>query len=362
MAKNNLYIGIMSGTSLDAIDAVLVNFNEPMTLIASHEHELSTALREETRSLNSVCDNELNRSQVLSKQLAREFATAANHLLKQNNINAEDISAIGSHGQTLRHSPNGENGFSLQIGCGASIAEHTGITSITDFRSRDIAAGGQGAPLVPAFHHYAFHSSEKNRAIINIGGMANISMLETNGEAYGFDTGPGNVLMDSWSISNRGEKFDRDGLWAKSAEPDAQLLTAMLSDPFFLQAPPKSTGREYFDTHWLAQFSPDKYASGVFQATLLELTAQSICDALPANTDEIYLCGGGAYNLYLKERISAISNLPTATTEKLGIAPEWIEAAAFAWLAKQAIEQQPGNSAKGTGAKGPRVLGAIYPA
>lgn len=362
MKTSEHYIGLMSGTSLDAVDAVLVSFSPEFQLIDALDTPLPQALRSEILALNSPATNELERSLILDKQLALLFSELVQQLLKKNRLQPAAITAIGSHGQTLRHAPNGRWGYSHQIGNGNVLAEQTGITVVADFRGRDIAAGGQGAPLVPAFHHAMFHSTEEARAIINIGGMANITTLSRHGQQQGFDTGPGNVLMDNWAQQHLGQRFDKDGEWARSGRINSALLQAMLETPFFQLPPPKSTGREQFDQHWLEGFLADRdIAPEDIQATLLELTAQSICNSLAAGTEAIYLCGGGAYNLYLKERIHQLSRLPVADTSRLGIAPEWVEAAAFAWLARQTMHQASGNQPGATGARGERILGCIYP-
>lgn len=356
-----LYIGLMSGTSLDGIDAVLVEFTQPLRIISCTTTTIPDTIKEEIRTLNSPSDNELKRSLVLDRQLGYLFAEASNHLLTAAGISHQAITAIGSHGQTLRHAPNGRFGYSLQIGDGNTLAEKTGITVVNNFRGRDIAAGGQGAPLVPAFHKAVFSSHNENRAIINIGGMANVTFLNKEGRVKGFDTGPGNVLMDTWCQQHLKQAFDLDGRWAKSGNTIPALLARMLREDFFHQPPPKSTGRERFDAHWLKQCLADhKYNPADVQATLLELTAQSISDAVTHESDAIYLCGGGAYNQTLKQRITELTGKPTTTTQALGIAPEWIEATAFAWLAKQTIEGLNSNSPAATGAEGERILGAIY--
>jgi len=360
MDERSLYIGLMSGTSLDAIDAALIDFSNDVKLIEAIEINIPTDIRDEIYALNTPCLNELSRSLILDKKLAALFSKAVIQLLKKTGYSSNKITAIGSHGQTLRHSPDGDYGYSLQVGDPNCISEQTGITVVADFRSRDIAAGGQGAPLVPAFHQTVFISPEENRAIINIGGMANISLLFNNEQNGGFDTGPGNVLMDYWCQKNTGKHYDLNGAWAETGQVDITLLNEMLAEPYFKKQPPKSTGREMFDGHWVEQFNVEEIPPENVQATLLELTAQSICHAVPEETDAIYLCGGGALNTKLLKRISELGNKKTHTTEKLGIAPEWVEATAFAWLAKQTINHQAGNAPEATGAKGNRVLGGIY--
>lgn len=359
--RPSLYIGLMSGTSLDGIDAVLVDFTPSLQILDCLEIKIPHTIKEEIRALNSPCDNELVRSLILDRQLAYLFAEACHQLLQQAGTQSQVITAIGSHGQTLRHAPDGPDGYSLQIGDGNTLAEETGICVVNNFRGRDIAAGGQGAPLVPAFHQAVFGDREENRAIVNIGGMANVSFLNSDGSLSGFDTGPGNVLMDSWCQQHLKQEFDHNGSWAKSGKYIPKLLRHMLAEPFFQQPPPKSTGRELFDRHWLKPLLQDcNYAAADIQATLLELTAHSISNAVKQHCDAVYLCGGGAYNLYLTQRIAELSGKPTTTTEQLGIKPEWIEAAAFAWLAKQTLEGLSGNAPSATGSNGQRILGAVY--
>lgn len=356
-----LYIGLMSGTSLDAVDAALLDFTDGCKLLCTCELVLPDDLRCEIRALNSPCDNELQRSLILDKKLAHLFNDAVQLLLAKACVDKNDIIAIGSHGQTLRHAPTAPWGYSLQIGNASLLAELSGITVVADFRSRDIAAGGQGAPLVPAFHQAVFASKDESRAIVNIGGMANISFLSRTGDVSGFDTGPGNVLMDYWCQTHQDCCFDNNGQWAKSGQVIPELLNKMLSEPFFALAPPKSTGRECFDGHWLAQYlNNTSYATKDVQATLLELTARTICDAINDDADCIYLCGGGAYNGNLQERISQLSQKNVKDTSALGISAQWIEAAAFAWLAKQTMQMLSSNAPNATGAKGERILGAIH--
>ncbi len=360
MGKDALYVGLMSGTSLDAIDAILMDFSESIRTIKTKSIALPNTLKNEIAALNSPQDNELTRSLILGKEMAHLLSGAVIELLKEANIDNTQIIAIGSHGQTLRHAPNGELGYSLQIGDPSTIAENTGITVVADFRNRDIAAGGQGAPLVPAFHQVAFSSTDENRAIINIGGMANVSLFLGNETIQGFDTGPGNVLMNYWAQKHINKPYDQNGDWAKSGKSDTALLSKMLAEPYFSIAPPKSTGRELFDAHWLNQFNVQNTKPENIQATLLELTAISIVNALPPTIEKLFICGGGAFNMQLMERIRIISGKPTATTTALGIDPEWVEAAAFAWLAKQTMNYAAGNLPTATGAKGFRVLGGIY--
>lgn len=278
-----LYIGAMSGTSMDAVDAVLVELNDAsVKLITTHSQALPTKLKNELIALCTPSENEINRMGSLDIQVAEIFATTISHLLQKTDLTAKDIRAIGSHGQTVRHEPNGEFPFTLQIGDPNVLAEKTGITTIADFRRRDIAAGGQGAPLVPAFHNKAFRKAGEDRIVLNIGGIANITWLpaDLNLPVIGFDTGPGNTLLDAWVFKNLQKTYDEDGDWAKKGHIDSALLKTLLADPYFAKAPPKSTGREYFNLQWLASHLPSQFTPQDIQATLCELTAVTISEAI----------------------------------------------------------------------------------
>ncbi|MEH6577445.1 MAG: anhydro-N-acetylmuramic acid kinase [Amphritea sp.] len=363
----SIYIGLMSGTSLDSIDAVAVRFEPSFELIASHSEPIPAAIDRRIHSMLNPGENEIERLGRLDLELGELFATAALNLIKNHQINKSEIAAIGSHGQTIRHRP--ESRFTLQIGDANVIAERTGITTVADFRRRDMAAGGQGAPLVPAFHDAMFRSSEHNRILINIGGMANITLLKADQTeaVLGYDTGPGNVLMDSWIQLHHQSSYDCDGQWAATGQVIPALLENMLALPFFSEAPPKSTGREQFNNLWLRQMvrklDSEPLAVNV-QSTLLDLTAISIADAIHAHkldAAEIYLCGGGSHNKRLKNQLSfLLKPYRVSTTAELGLDPDWVEAAAFAWLAARALNQQSGNIPEVTGAEGYRPLGAIY--
>jgi anhydro-N-acetylmuramic acid kinase len=371
MPDTNLYIGLMSGTSADGIDVALVDFNNnAIKLLAHSERPIEPEIKDKILQLCQPGDNEIERMGALDRQLGGQFAIACMQLLLRTKLPATAITAIGSHGQTIRHRPTlpPGNAFTLQIGDANTIAERTGITTVSDFRRRDIAAGGQGAPLAPAFHKAAFHSSKTSRAVVNIGGMANISYLPSRGEVIGFDTGPGNVLLDTWIFHKQSKAYDRDGAWAASGKCIPSLLQQLLQHPYFHLSPPKSTGREAFNLTWLleqlrhyAEYEKDKD----IQATLLELTAVTISqDILALSQEEIlevYICGGGAYNGQLMHRLAQLlAEHSVASTEKLGIAPEWVEAVAFAWLAKQTMERQSGNLPAVTGAQRSVPLGGIY--
>lgn len=370
-----LYIGLMSGTSLDSLDAALVDIDEGgVALRHARNHPLPDALRLSLLELTQEGPGEIERLGVADRQLGEVLAQAALALLRETGTAAADIAAIGSHGQTIRHRPPDNRrpaaqAFTLQIGDPNTIAQRTGITTVADFRRRDMAVGGQGAPLAPAFHRHAFHDPDRDRAVINIGGMANISFLPAEGEMLGFDSGPGNVLMDAWSQRCRQQRYDEGGRWAAGGAVDGELLKTLRSLPYFARsAGPKSTGREDFHPDILPQLlhrHPDTVDADV-QATLLELTATTIADgvrALPRPVDEIYVCGGGAYNTALMHRLETLMHpARIATTAALGIAPEWVEAVAFAWLSCRRLEGLPGNMPAVTGASESVVLGAIYSA
>ena len=365
MTARDLFVGLMSGTSLDGVDAALVEFASPVpALIATAYLPLPGALKTELHALQAPGPNELDRAARAGNALSRLYAEAVLALLRQARIAPAAIRACGCHGQTIRHRP--DAGYTLQIGNPALLAELTGIRVVADFRSRDIAAGGQGAPLVPAFHAAAFGDGTKHRVIVNIGGIANLSDLPARGAVTGFDTGPGNVLLDLWIHRHLGEAHDSAGAWAQGGTVLADVLAAMLAEPYFARRPPKSCGRDLFNAAWLEKFPLRRAAAHDVQATLAELSARSIAGAVDqycAHADELYVCGGGAHNLDLLERLRR--NLPGCridTTTALGTDPDWVEAIAFAWLAKQTLEGRPGNLPAVTGAGGERVLGAIYPA
>lgn len=371
MTKESLFVGLMSGTSIDSIDAALVKFsNDKLELVSHFERPISAELKTQILELCQSGNHEIDKMGALDRQLGIEFSTACQQLLAQANCSPEHIAAIGSHGQTIRHRPDSDSNhaFTLQIGDPNTIAHLTGITTVSDFRRRDVAAGGQGAPLAPGFHAAAFSSTHTARAIVNIGGMANISYIPLIGDVIGFDTGPGNVLMDTWIFRNKGASYDRDGDWAASGTTVDSLINELLLHPYFSQPAPKSTGREAFNLEWLLnhlQQCSHNHNPADIQATLLELTARTIsadidklCQGEPI---EVYVCGGGAYNQQLMTRLAELLPQHTlASTKALGIAPEWVEAVAFAWLAKQTIERKPGNLPAVTGASKSLTLGGIY--
>ncbi len=364
------YIGLMSGTSMDGIDVVLVDLSKKqIELICSHSHPFPATLQQQLAAIiNPDWQGSLVQIGSLHQQLGKLFAEAVNALLKKTEIHSHQIKAIGSHGQTVWHQPGGEHPFSMQLGDANQISELTGITTVTDFRSRDIASGGQGAPLVPAFHQALFSRADTNRILLNIGGIANITLLPHNGEISGFDTGPGNGLMDAWIKKHQQKSFDKNGDWASSGIINKQLLGQLLNDQYFSLPAPKSTGKEYFNLQWLNKNSSKSVNPQDIQATLAELTARSIANAINSVIDqspdwhELYVCGGGIHNQFLMERLQHhLTAFNIESTETLGVSPDWMEAIAFAWLAKQTLEGKPGNLASVTGAKGARILGAIYP-
>lgn len=363
-----LYIGLMSGTSLDGVDGVLADFSCKQPLLATASRSIPSDLRQRLLDLCLPGNDEIQRIALAEPQLAQLYTEVVQDLLASSGTAATDITAIGNHGQTIRHLP--ELGYTLQIGDPNKLAELTGIAVIADFRRRDLAAGGEGAPLVPAFHHACLGSETASRILINIGGMANISCLspDTTQPVTGFDTGPGNVLMDAWCHRHKGTAYDLDGAWASQGKANTELLSEMMKDEFFHRAPPKSTGRELFSLTWLDRFSQiiDATPKQDVQATLLELSAQSISLAIRRwgiPGADCYICGGGAHNRALMQRLgNLLPEHQVTTTQALGIDPDWIEATAFAWLAKQRIEHLPGNLPSVTRAEGLRILGAIYPA
>lgn len=359
-----LYLGLMSGTSMDGIDAVLASDDASPRVLGHIHHPFSPVLRNTLMALNNPGGDELHRAAQAANAVAMGYAAAISALLAKTGKSATDITAAGCHGQTVRHRP--DAGYTLQLLNGALLAELSGIRIVCDFRSRDIAAGGVGAPLVPAFHHAVFAHPQRSRAVINIGGMANITCLPAGGEVSGFDCGPGNALMDGWIMEHQSQTYDAGGAWAAAGKPLPELLERLLAHEFFSLPPPKSTGRETFNLQWIRNALTGSAAPADVQATLCELTAAAIARALDmhcAEAAELFLCGGGARNDTLRARLGKL--LPgrrIATTDELGIAAELVEAAAFAWLAARTLAGEPGSLPRVTGARGARVLGAIYPA
>jgi len=362
---STLYIGLMSGTSMDGVDGVLSDFGAgAIRTIEAAFVPFPPALREALMALQAAGQNEIEREALAANGLARSYAECVQALLQHA---PGPVRALAVHGQTIRHRP--ELGFTRQTNNPALLAELTGIDVIADFRSRDVAAGGQGAPLVPAFHQAQFGVPGLNRVVVNIGGIGNISVLHADGRVGGFDTGPGNVLMDGWIGRHKGLEYDADGAWAASGKLDQSLLSALLAEPYFALPAPKSTGRDLFHMEWLdrqlAGF--DHLAAQDVQATLTALTAHSIATAIldqAESVEAVYVCGGGAYNgTLLRELAAALGGITRVeSTAALGVAPNRVEALAFAWLGYCFTQRAAGNLAAVTGAKGPRILGALYPA
>ncbi len=364
---NQLYIGLLSGTSVDGVDAGLFEFDarNNITLISSYHQPYPAEIRDAILRLSQPGDNEIDRMGALDVALGELFGSAALTVIEQENIQTESITAIGSHGQTIRHRPNQKYAFSLQVGDPNTIAHISGITTVADMRRMDMAAGGQGAPLAPAFHRAAFYSNEEHRCIVNIGGISNISVLHDDKNiVIGYDTGPGNLLMDSWVSTHLHRNYDENGDWAKTGNINKALLMKLLSHPYLQKNFPKSTGREDFNRAWLehilSNLSP--IAAADVQASLCEFTAQSLSQSIQHHAiDAAYICGGGAHNQTLMQRISAhLPDIKVDTTSALNINPDWVEAGLFAWLAKQRIDGKKTNLTSVTGASQPTTIGAIY--
>jgi anhydro-N-acetylmuramic acid kinase len=355
----------MSGTSLDGIDTALVEFSNGLVqLKGTHYQAYGQFLKDALLTLHYPANNELHQAQLTSNELARHYAAATAVLLQKSNITPNRVRAIGCHGQTIRHRP--EHGYTLQLGNAALLAELTGIIVISDFRSRDIAAGGQGAPLVPAFHDKVLRRPGIHRVIVNIGGISNLTDLPPDHPTTGFDCGPGNLLMDAWCMQHLGKPFDDLGTWAATGKVLPALLEQMLNEPFFDLPPPKSSGRDLFNMAWLHDKLQGSERAENVQATLLELTCRTIAQAIQQHcvgAKEVYLCGGGAHNQTLYNRLAAL--LPDSTvqtTNVLGVDSDYLEAIAFAWLAQQTLHGQAANLPAVTGARHSCILGAIYPA
>jgi len=364
-----LHLGLISGTSADGIDVALVRFAEAAApqLIAARTAAFAPALREEILALSQAAlAIDLDRVGRLDHRLGVAFADAALALLDTAGVDASQVAAIGSHGQTLRHAPSGDAPFTWQLGDANLIAERTGIATVADFRRRDVAAGGQGAPLMPAFHAAMLGASQHDQAVLNLGGIANLTLLGRDGALLGFDTGPASALMDAWMLAQCGQPFDADGCFAASGRVDEALLATLLAEPYFALPPPKSTGRDVFHLPWLRQrLAGRELATADVQATLLELTARSIADALlhgQPGTRRLLVCGGGVHNGALLRRLAALlPGITVDSTARIGIDPDFVEAMGFAWLARETLAGRPGNRAEVTGARGPRILGAIHP-
>jgi len=366
----DLYIGLMSGTSMDGIDAAVAEFDhDQIRLLAHHSHPVPEKLAQTLMHL--ALDKPLSSLDILGQadaELGECFAAATRELLSKASLEASSIRAIGSHGQTIRHRPDAPRPFTMQIGNANLIAQKTGITTVADFRGRDIAAGGEGAPLTPAFHQTLFSSTDENRGILNIGGITNITYLPStkNKKCFGFDCGPGNMLMDAWIQQHLGKAFDENGDWAASAAPHEPLVAQLMDDPFIRKTPPKSSGREHYNLQWLNQqlvhfrgLEPE-----TIQASLCEFTARSIQSSVEnflPDISRLIICGGGAHNTHLMDSLRRLNpGIAIDSSEFFGLHPDWVEAVAFAWLAKQTIEGKCGNLPEVTGASQPVILGAIY--
>ncbi len=363
----DLYIGLISGTSMDGIDAALVRFGDAsIESLVTHEHAYPAELRQ--RLLNATREPGIRTAADvadLHRDVGRSFRDAARALLAEAGVDPADVAAIGSHGQTIRHEPNAADPFSLQIGDPGIIATGSGITTVADFRTADIAAGGQGAPLTPAFHEWLFRGAEAVRVVLNIGGIANVTILAADGsDTLGFDTGPGNTLLDAWIRKHRGLPYDESGLWSAEGSVDEELLGRLLDDPYFRAPAPKSTGFEYFNLDWLESADVAAIAPVDVQATLNALTARTIGDAVRRTAGsrcEVFVCGGGTHNPELMRRLEEeLPESQVATTFAVGLDPDWVEAAAFAWLAMRRLEGRTGSLASVTGASSDAVLGTVH--
>jgi anhydro-N-acetylmuramic acid kinase len=361
----SLYLGLISGTSADGIDAALVRFAPRLEVIAARTFAYPDDLRARIVALaRHDASVALADFGTLDAMIGKRFATAALALLHAAGVEPRDVTALGSHGQTVCHHPSGPHPFTLQIGDPNVIAERTGIATVADFRRADVAAGGQGAPLLPTLHAAVLADAGTPRAILNLGGIANLTLLVPGRPVLGFDTGPANCLLDSWALAHRGVACDEGGAWAASGRVDEALLGRLVHDPYFALPPPKSTGREHFNLDWLHPQLPAGVADADVQATLLQLSARSIAQALDAHAPairEVYACGGGVHNPVLLDALrGALPDVRVDTTAALGLDPDFVEAVGFAWLARARLGNLPGNLPSVTGARGPRVLGAIY--
>jgi len=365
--SHQYYVGLMSGTSMDGVDAVLVDFQFPKPhVISTHTQSIPPKLLKNLHLLANPETSDINLLGESDKLCGELFAISVNNLLKKANISSDQIIAIGSHGQTVRHMPNNQYPFSMQIGDACTIAVQTNIDTVADFRRKDIALGGQGAPLVPAFHQAVFSNTHQDRIILNIGGIANITYLSHQGhDTYGFDTGPGNTLLDLWYQKHHTDSYDNEGKWAATGEVSQPLLNKMLQHSYFHQSAPKSTGRELFNFSWLNQYIKDFSHLSPQDTTLTQLTAQSIAKDIKKQSSsiDIFICGGGVFNKDLISRLQQL--LPKAkisSTIQLGVAPQWVEGVAFAWLAYCFVNNKTSNLPEVTGAKKAAILGAFYPA
>jgi anhydro-N-acetylmuramic acid kinase len=364
------FIGLMSGTSLDGVDGVVASFDGGLRVLAHATAPFDPALRAELLALNTSGQDEIHRAELAANALMRVYAEVVRHLLARTKLSPADVRAIGAHGQTVRHRPRlfDGTGYTVQLAQPALLAELTGIDVAADFRTRDVAAGGQGAPLAPFFHRAVFGREGQALGVLNIGGISNLTVLRADGTQIGFDCGPGNALMDAWCLRHEGQPFDRDGAWAAGTAPDAALLQAMLAEPYFAVQPPKSTGRDLFHDDWLAaRLQPfASIAPRTVQATLAELTAASIAQDVRRHAPglpKLVVCGGGALNGHLMRRLQALlPGTQVLSSDEEGLPPLQVEAAAFAWLARACVLREKLPLTSTTGARGARVLGAVWPA
>ncbi len=367
-ALGDLYLGMISGTSADGIDVALVRFDPEPQLLLGRTYRWDDALRNRLIELGQGGEaTSLDELGELDVQVAQAFAHAAGRLITQSGLDRAQVRAIGSHGQTVRHRPDGTFPFTWQMGDGNVIAERTGIPTVADFRRRDVAAGGHGAPLMPAFHAAMLHAPSEDRAVLNLGGIGNLTLLPGSGAVRGFDTGPANALLDAWCERHTGQAFDAGGAFAASGQVDTKLLDRLLDETWFTLPPPKSTGREQFHLAWVEdKLGKTKATPADVQATLLELSAVTVANALRAtqpDTKRVMVCGGGVHNPLLMERLaSRLAGITVESTQVHGLHPDYVEAMGFAWLARETLAGRPGNLPSVSGAKGLRVLGALYPA
>ncbi len=365
---SNIFVGLMSGTSMDGIDAALVEFDESsVNILGTRNFPYPARLRQQLLDAIAIpLDRDIDNVAELNRATGECFRNAAVAVLEEAGVDAAQVTAIGSHGQTLRHQPNVKTPFSLQIGDPQLIANGTSIRTVADFRSADIAAGGQGAPLAPVFHEWLFRAPGKTRCVLNVGGIANLTVLTDQHDTIGFDTGPGNSLMDAWIRKHRNEAFDRDGRWADEGSVDDELLERFLSEPYFAYAPPKSTGFEQFNLRWIEAHGSHSIAPHDVQATLCALSAVTVADAVAdfaPDTADLLVCGGGVHKPTLMRELEArLSGISVAPTSVAGLDPDWVEAVAFAWLAMRHVEGLPGNLPSVTGASKSVLLGSLYEA
>ncbi len=363
--SRELFIGLMSGTSADGVDCSLVDFGQSRPKnIANHYISFDPMLQKQILKISSIDLISIHQLATLGITITQLYALAVKETLQKAKLTHADVRAIGCHGQTIRHQPN--SGYTCQVVNGSLLAELTQITTVVDFRGRDIAAGGEGAPLTPAFHEAMFRSNDSHRVVINIGGMANVTDLPPNKPGNGFDIGPGNHLLDRWTQLHLGQSFDKNGDWAKSGSVHTELLNRLKQHEFLNQPPPKSCSNAQFSLDWVKTLLPKNIYPKDVQATLLEFTAQTILDAQQrfcTRAQQIYICGGGAKNKFLIQRLNEIINTAELrTTDEIGFGVDWVEACAFAWLAKKAFRKEPIDLTRTTGSKGPRILGSVYSA